>query len=33
MVTTAATTFVDGTLGTLMGLGTGVANLMDDDPS
>ena len=33
MVTTAATTFVDGTVGSLWGLGTGVANLLDDDPS
>lgn len=33
MVTTASTTFIDGTLGTLMGLGTGIYNLMDDDPT
>ena len=33
MVTTAATTFVDGTVGSLWGLGTGVVNLLDDDPS
>ena len=33
MVTTAATTFIDGTLGTLWGLGTGISNLLDDDPN
>ena len=33
MVTTAATTFIDGTLGTLWGIGTGVTNWFDDDPS
>ena len=33
MVTTAGTTFVDGTLGALWGIGTGVANWFDDDPN
>lgn len=33
MITTAATTFVDGTLGALWGLGTGLKNLADDDPN
>ena len=33
MVTTAGTTFVDGTLGTLWGIGTGVTNWFDDDPN
>lgn len=32
MVTTAGTTFLDGTLGTIWGLGTGIANMFDDDP-
>lgn len=30
-VTTAGTTFIDGTLGSLVGLITGIANLADDD--
>ena len=33
MLTTAGTTFLDGTLGTLMGLGTGLFNLMTDNPN
>lgn len=33
MVSTAATTFIDGTLGALWGLGTGITNWFDDDPS
>ena len=33
MVTTAATTFIDGTLGTLWGIGTGITNWFDDDPA
>lgn len=33
MLSTAGTTFIDGTLGTLVGLGTGLANLADNDPS
>lgn len=32
MATTAATTFLDGTLGLLWGLGTGIANTFSDDP-
>lgn len=33
MVTTAATTFVDGTIGSLYGIGQGIYNLADDDPT
>lgn len=32
MLTTAGTTFLDGTLGTLWGIGQGIVNLIDDDP-
>lgn len=31
MGTTAVTTFLDGTLGTIIGLGQGIANIFDDD--
>lgn len=33
MLTTAATTFLDGTLGTLVGIGTGIYNRFDNDPN
>lgn len=33
MLTTAATTFLDGTLGTLVGIGTGISNWFDNDPN
>jgi uncharacterized protein (UPF0254 family) len=31
MLGTFGTTFIDGTLGTLVGVGTGIANVIDDD--
>lgn len=32
-IVTAGTTFIDGTVGLLAGLGTGIANMFDDDPN